>query len=290
MTDEYGQLTNKELSVSYWWVTHRLQLRMLFFVLVCLALLAVYINAGWQLYRYISSTPQHRLMLFELTTNNIDYERIRNDTAPLPLTIGQTLASGDLSGYDLSTLVENPNSRWWLKEIEYYYILGTETTEPRVTSVLPGDKKYLIHFQLSENTQVASARLFIKRQLWQRVRETSQLDKNNRWLRPNVIAENIKYDSTNPAAKQTRFSFELNNVSPHNFWAVECQLLVWQGSRLVGIYSLMVNDLRSNEKRLVEISWPQSFITGLRTEVLVFPDSLSENNIRLVPAGPNIIR
>lgn len=292
MTDEFGQLTEKELAVGYWWVTHRLKIKAGLIILVIIFIVGIYINAGWKFYNYLKNTPQHQAMLLELSLNVPDYDQIKNANAPKPLLIGNTLAIGDRnSGYDLITEVENTNNRWWLKEIEYYYIIDGKTTEANITNILPSDKKYLIYFNLAKNISVNNIQLFIRRQLWERVKDQSQLDSRNNWIRPAVKAADVVTNFTNTNQSNNLTSFSLVNDSPFSFWEVELQIILWQGNKIVGVNALTVNDLSSGARRQVEILWPKVINSDLRTEVRVFANSLDIKNIRLFPeTTPNLIR
>jgi hypothetical protein len=292
MTDEFGQLTEKELVVGYWWVTHRLKIKAGLIILAILFTVGIYVNVGWKFFNYLYNTPQHQAMLLELTLNIPDYEQIKSTNAPSPLLLGTTLAIGDKSvGYDLITEVENINQRWWLKEIEYYYIIDGQATEALITNILPSDKKNLIYFNLPSNTSINNVQLFIKRQLWERVKDQSQLDSRNRWLKPVVKVNDIVSSLSLLNQPSAMTSFTITNESPLSFWEVEVQIILWQGSRIVGINAFTVNNLNSGDTRPVEILWPRNFSSDVRTEVFIFVNSLDNKNIRLFPENlPSLIR
>lgn len=292
MTDEFGQLTEKELAVGYWWVRHRLKIRAGLIILFIVFIVVIYLNAGWKFYNYLKNTPQHQAMLQELTISVPNYEQIKTTNAPKPLLLGDTVAVGDRnSGYDLITEVQNTNSRWWLKELEYYYIIDGQATAANITNILPSDKKYLIHFNLAKNISVSNAKLFIRRQLWERVKDRTQLDSRNNWVKPAVKADNVITNFTNTNQSNIITSFNLVNDSPYSFWDVETQIILRQGNKIVGVNALTVSDLSSGERRQIEILWPKVMNSDLSTEVKVFANSLDIKNIRLVPeTTPNLIR
>lgn len=292
MTDEFGKLTEKELVVGYWWVTHRLKIKAGLIILSIVFIVGIYVNAGWKFFNYLKNTPAHQAMLMELTLNVSDYEKIKATSAPSPLLLGTTLAIGDRNtGYDLITEVENINSRWFLKEIEYYYIVDGQITDAKITNILPNDKKFLIYFNLVNNNSISNVQLFIKRQLWERVKDKSQLDSRNRWLKPAVKADNILTKTAATDQTNTQTSYLLVNDSAYNFWEVETQVILWQGSRIIGVNALTINDISSGDRREVQILWPRNLSTDVRTEVRVFANSLDSKNIRLFSEStPSLIR
>ncbi len=291
MTDEFGQLTEKELAVGYWWVTHRLKIKAALIILSIVFIVGIYANAGWELYKYLMQTPLHQAMLTELTNNLSDYDQIKSSSAPSPLLLGNTLAIGNKNdGYDLITEVENVNPRWWLKEIEYYYVIDGKTTNTMITNVLPADKKYLVIFNYPGTASASNAKLFIKRQLWTRVKDQSQLDSRNRWLKPKITVGDI-LTNVSSGLLDTRTNFTIINDSPYSFWELELQIILWQGNRIVGVNALTINDLSAGENRVVEVLWPTSYSGDIKTEVLVYPNSLNSQNIRLFPDNsPSLIR
>lgn len=292
MTDEFGKLTEKELAIGYWWVNNRLKIKAGLIIFSIIFIILIYINAGWMFFNYLKNTSQYQAMLAELSINVPDYERMKTISAPKPLLVGDTLAIGDKkTGYDLITEVENINHRWFLKEVEFYYVVDGEATEPIVTNILPNEKKYLINFNLKKNISQNNIKLFIKRELWEKIKDPTQLDSRNRWLKPTVKADNVitKFVTLNQTNALT--SFTLVNDSPYSFWEIETQIILWQGNRIVGVNALTVNDIASGDRRLVEIFWPNVFNSDVRTEVLVFANSLDNNNIRLFSeTTPSLIR
>lgn len=292
MTDEFGQLTEKELVVGYWWVNNRLKIKAGLIILSIIFIVGIYVNAGWRFFNYLKNTPQHQAMLSELSVSVPNYESIKATSAPKPLLLGNTLAIGDrIKGYDLITEVENINPRWYLKEIEFYYIIDDQVTEVTITNVLPNEKKYLINFNLKSNTAVNNAKLFIKRQLWERVKVQAQLDNRNNWIKPAVKVDNVMTNSAAINQSNALTSFTLINDSPYSFWEVETQIILWQGSRIIGVNALTINDMSSGERRLVEVLWPNALNIDARTEVRVFANSLDNKNIRLFPEiTPSLIR
>jgi len=282
MPDEFGQLTEKELEVGYWWVTHRLKIKAVLILVAILVIVVIYLNAGIRFYQYLAGSTEHQAMLEELTTNGVNYEVLHKSSAPVPVFIGNSFAVGDVaSGYDLVTLVENSNNRWWLKEIEYQYIGSQTTTAPQITYLLPNEKKYLFSFNTPVDLDPVSAKIFITRQLWEKVKDTNQVDTKKQWIKPDLHAENVNYQSSDIFFNEAKVTFDLVNDSSYSFWEVEVQILLWQGNRLVGINVITIDDIQATSQRTVSSIWPNALPVGLRPEIIISANSLSEDNIQI---------
>jgi hypothetical protein len=282
MSDEFGQLTEKELEVGYWWVTHRLKIKAALILTAILVIVVIYLNAGIRFYQYLAGSAEHQAMLEELTSNAVNYEIIHKSSAPAPVLIGNSLAVGDMvSGYDLVTLVENSNNRWWLKEIEYQYIGSHTTTAPQITYLLPNEKKYLFAFNTPVDFDPVNAKIFITRQLWEKVKDNNQVDAKKQWIKPDLYAENINYQSSDMFFNEAKVTFDLVNDSSYSFWEVEVQILLWQGNRLLGVNVVTLDDILATSKRTVSSIWPNALPAGLRTEIIISANSLSEDNIQV---------
>jgi hypothetical protein len=292
MTDEFGQLTEKELEVGYWWVTHRLQIKAVAIITVILCIVVLYVNAGILFYKYLAGTSEHQAMLGELTDNTVNYDILHKTSSPNPLTINNSLAIGDASqGYDLVTLVENTNGRWGLKEIEYQYVGSGTTTVTHITSLLPGEKKYLYEFNISKEINPVSAKLFIKRQLWEKVKDIKLLNTHKQWIPPIVQAENIIYQSSDKFFNEAKVTFDLVNNSSYSFWEVEVQALLWQGSRLLGINVVTIDNLIAGSRKNIFLNWPGTLPAGLRPEIWISANSIDEGNLQIPSQNlPSTIR
>lgn len=282
MSDPFTQLSDKELEVGYWWTTHRIKIKAILIIIVIVALVALYANAGWRFYVYLSGTAAYEQMLVELTTNEINYAQIKASTGPKNLVVHSTkiFASEQSSSYNILAEVENINQRWWLKQIKYQFNVNGELTDESTSYILPGEKKYLYYFNHEMSKVQATARLIIKREIWYRVKDSSLLDSQGKWYKPDFLVNDLNFVVDNFNNKQSKVNFNLANFSPYNFWEVKLQVLLWQGQKLKDFNVVSLDKVAPGDDRSIEVMMSRDLSSGLRPEVIVSANSMDEGNLR----------
>ncbi len=277
-------LSDRELKWAYWWVHHKQQVKAAAVLFVIVLLVILYGYNGWLLFRYLSTTPQYDQVLVELSHPFINYAQIRRLQSPRQLSVGEVsvVDSGE-NRVDLIVPVENLNNKWWLKKVEYRFIVGSEITPVSSATIMPRQKLYLYYFNFDKKKYKRGAvKLEVVRQKWQRIKgdrlvEITKLDFNSL-----LRAENVKFiPAEGERAPVVRF--DLVNESPYNFWQVDAQVIVRQGKRIKGFYVTGIKEVDAGARLPIIINWHQQLPSFVVPEVLVITDYLSAENIKSYP-------
>ncbi len=277
-------LSDRELKWAYWWVHHKQQVKAGVLLTVIISLVALYGYNGWLLFKYLSTTPQHNQVLAELSRPFIDYTKIRRLQSPRQLSVGEVsvINSGEDS-VDIVVLVENLNNKWWLKEVEYRFVIGGEATPTSFASIMPRQKLYLYYFNFDKDKyKDGTVRLEIIRQKWRRIRGDKLIEISRFDFDSLLRVENVKFVPAE-GERASVVQFDLVNESPYNFWQVEAQVVARQGKKIKGFYVTGIREVDAGARLPIIINWHQKLPPFVVPEVLVVADYLSTDNIRSYP-------
>ncbi len=277
-------LSDRELKWAYWWVHHKQQVKAGILLAVIVLLVALYGYNGWLLFKYLSTTPQHNQVLTELSHPLINYVKIKRLQSPRQLSVGEVsvINSGE-DTIDIVVPVENLNSKWWLKEVEYRFVIGGEVTPISFASIMPRQKLYLYYFNFDKDKYKGGAvKLEVVRQKWQRIKGDRLVEISKFNFNSLLRAENVKFvPAEGERAPVVRF--DLVNESPYNFWQVKAQVIARQGKRIKGFYVTGIREVDAGARLPVIINWHQQLPQFIVPEVLIIADYLSTDNIRSYP-------
>ncbi len=263
------QLSEKQLKRGYWWVTHKVQVRKIFTIVlgVVAALLMTYALYGFGDW-FFGSGVFERLQTGELAQQAIDYTSFRDATRPKDLQSENTivLSSGEKK-YDIFARTTNPNPQWW---VEFEYRFGDKVPAKK-SFLLPGESRYLAALGFASDSHPGATDLKIENIMWHRV--------NLHNTRPDIATwmnERLNFHVTNtqfvpPAATDPvpvwRATFNVENDTGFNYFNVGFIVTLLSGSRVVGVNQVVISDLRAGERRDVDASWFSDIPTVTKVEV-----------------------
>ena len=240
-------LTDKQLKLSYWYVTHKLSLRKAWKIALGVVVAIVWIYVIWQLVifamTYSSIQQNIRTMLFSPDPSLSAIEKI----APQPLSVSEmtVMAAGDK--YDYLVQVGNSNNNW-LAQFKYRFTTPSSTDNDfRIGFALPGDSKYLM--DLSKVSPSAS--LEMKDLTWLKTENFTFT--NNKMMR--FVFDNIDITKPSKSTDPTKVSFTVKNDSAYSYWETDLQVMLMNGGSIVGINHIVLNSFKSGENRQVDIFW-----------------------------------
>lgn len=277
-------LSDRELKWAYWWVHHKQKVRAGALLVAISLLVALYGYNGWLLFKYLSTTSQYQQILVDLSNSFINYSQVRRLQSPRQLSIGKlsVINNGDDS-IDIIVPVENLNKKWWLKEIEYRFVVGSEVTPSSFATIMPRQKMYLYYFNFDEKKYSGGPiKLEIVRQRWQRIRGEKLVEIAKFNFDFLLRAENVRFIPANNGQAPI-VQFDLVNDSPYNFWQVNTQVIVRQGKKIKGFYVTGIEEVDAGARIPVIINWHQTLPQFVVPEVLVIADYLNISNIRSYP-------
>lgn len=285
---EIEGFTSKELKRAYWWITHRdLILKI---VKVSLIILNVcfwgYTVYGLTKYFFLDWQEEKNLEA-GLTANYIDYSYWREKNKPQDLQLsGIQVFQLNGSRYDFLVQVVNPNANWAVNYIQYSFVFpGQKSETSKETFILPGQTKYLVNLGVDVTERLADVSLAVKNIKWQRVSNYQAWEKEAL----NLTIADAKFTSSEelkigklPISKT---SFKVRNNSSYNYWSSSFYVLLYQGSRIIGVSYLTKDYFDSGQVQNFEVTWFQNLSSPDRIEVIPDINILDKAVFRPVTSG-----
>jgi len=175
--------------------------------------------------------------------------------------------------YDFYTELKNDNPKWWA-EFDYYFAAADKQTKKTRSYIFPEEIKYLAALAEDFSYPPDDGRLVIENISWHRINQHEIADWGvylNSHL--NITSSDIKFipANANPLSEKlslNQLSFNVVNHTAYNYWSVGFVILLYSGNQITAINHYILNDFMSEQKRLVEISWPGSLGRADRVEII----------------------
>lgn len=272
-----GQLSEEKLKWGYWWVTHRIQVRRWFSVVLgvtgfCLVAYSAFGIADW----YLGSGVTERAALGQLTVSSIPYDAYNASHAPQSLAVDSPLTLvGGQGSYDFVASVTNPNKEW-RANFTYHFEAGGLKTPVKPGYLLPGDTTWLDALGQKSDSSPGSAVLRFDTMGWQRVDLHFTRPDYRAWAASRLDLETGDIKFVRPAATDplntSRASFTLTNNTGYSYHSVGLIVTLWgAGDQLLGVNDITISDLRAGDQRPVEAVWFSDVpgVTGVEVKPVV---------------------
>jgi len=270
-TTSSSDLTNSELKLSYWYVTHKISLRRAWKIFLIVVSCVAWLYVIWQMvifgitYKSLQQNIQTMLFSPDMSLSAIE------KSAPQPLSISAMTVIGSGDKYDYLVQTSNQNANW-LAQFQYRFTTPSSTERDfHPGFVLPGDNKYLM--DLSKASSQSS--LEIKDLTWLKVNKF-ELTKNKM---SQFLIDNISITKATKSSDPTKVSFTIKNDSAYSYWEVDLQVLLMSGGSVVGINHIILNSFKYGENREVEIFWNNPISGVDSASVIPNLNILDSNNI-----------
>jgi len=281
-----GQLTEDKLKMGYWWVTHKVQVRRVFTLVLLLIDLALVGFAGFGfLDWYFGSGVRERGQIAQMTKQYSNYASLREMFAPVNLMIDSSavLNSGE-DTYDILARVTNPNMRHW---VEFDYQFGSESAAVMHDFILPGSAKYIHQLGVKSASRPGSPELLLSNIAWHRLNAHVIRPDFASWAGTRLKLQVSDTVFTPPAPTDplivSRVSFNIKNDTGFGYRRVGFFVNLIGGAGLVGVNYVTISNLRPGEKRPVDASWFSVLPSVSSVEVI--PDVNIFDNLVYIPPG-----
>lgn len=271
-TEEYKGLTERQLKLAYWYVSHKLLLKRILIVFLFLLCITFW---GYGIYGLVNyffiEGPEFTKMQKEFVRPQIAFEVFRVKNQPQNFAIlGSYVFPSGKDKYVFAAKILNPNPNWWA-EFKYKFTFDGEETSPKGGFILPGEEKFLSELAVESKKKPREPRLEIFQIKWQRL-DRHKIPDYASWStgRLNFEFTEVKFL---PAVIRDRVpiskvTFSVANKTAYSFWDVGFYILLYRGTSLAGINYITLEQFLSGEKREVEVSWFEVMPTITRVQVL----------------------
>ncbi|MFA5413120.1 MAG: hypothetical protein WC348_01070 [Patescibacteria group bacterium] len=271
--DQPTDFTESQLKVASWYVSHKILLKKIFIGFL-ISLCAIFWGLGLYglINYYFIEGPSFNLAMRELS-RGVDYSAINSAIQPKGIEIGTTtIFSSGKGRYDFSGKIFN-SALNWRAEFTYNFLVDGVARPDKSGFILPGEEKYLFDLGVSAGTKPRQAVLEIKNLKWQRI-DAHEISDYPAWQNDhlNFPITDVKFT---PAAVAesipiSRASFTVRNATAFSFWDVGFEIFLYRGSSIASINYVTLEEFRSGQNRLVEVSWFETLPSI--TQVKVVPE------------------
>jgi len=251
------KFTDFKLKASYWYVTHKFQLRRVLVIFLILLNVGFY---GYSLYKasvmLFVEQPGYLALFRNFDQDLIDYQFFRQKNQPQPLAIGSFVAlPGPAENFDLVVLVNNPNANWTVRQATAQLLSGGEIVAERNIFIYPGEEKYVVFFNQAQASPTASQIRLVDVH-WQRQPNFSEFGPP----RLNFSTSNVDFQPVTRAGGRgelpiSSLNFTIANNSAYSYWQVGVYMVLLTGSGIGGINYIALDQFKSGQIRPVAINW-----------------------------------
>lgn len=255
------------LRIGYWFALHRDQLRTWWVVtilVVDLVLLGIFVVTFSQ---YSFGTPKTVRSMSAMTLPLVD-TGLRQRLTPTELGIGESLALPGIAGhYDLVAPIDNPNLAWSAVEVRYRFTYGTAAREGR-TVLWPGMHSYVTALNVVSQmaAELVKPSVEVLGVQWQRPEHTALFETEVNFP---ISQPSLNHASAVSGVRTTRYTAILKNDSVYSFRNVRFIVILRSGDLILAVGEVFVENFRSFEERIIELTWPQTL--PLSAEATVIP-------------------
>lgn len=252
------------------------------FLIVLSAFFFIYSSYNYIIY-FISGDPNA-----QITDANspISPRKITSDLEISPL---QSFSSG--GHYDLAAKLKNPNDKF-MASFQYCFSQNGKNLACGENFILPKEEKYVLSLAQDLSDGSGGLSFQISNVFWRRIDAhkipewsaflTNHLDFPVTGLNFYSAAQSGLSDKVN----LNTVEFSINNKTPYSYYEVPLDILLFNGSDLVGVQKSIMENYLTGETRAIKLSWAGDLPSVTRTEVK--PDiNILDDNVYLKYQGGN---
>ena len=277
MTD----LSDKQLKIGYWWVTHKSQLKKWWVIILLVIDVLIMLFVLFKLILVIAYWSRDSRIPEKMSFSYINFIGYHQSNDPQDIKVIDELALPQSLGtqaVDLIAKVENPNQKWASENLQYRFKYGQATSDSLTTYLMPQETKYLLAYGLASEEMGADPKLVIESVNWQRIEQPAKLpliDLQITDINPQRIS--LK-DAT---GYSLRVSAKVTNQSIYSLKKVRFIVLLSSGGRINGFKEISLNNVESFSEREIEVVFKESTYFGTDVEIIPELNLLDEDNFYL---------
>lgn len=263
--------TDKELKWSYWFVTHKLLIQKIIFIvlLVITTLLGLFfIYRVVDVYVLRGTYYRNGLSTLVSTTGAIGEMQLIGDRAIQDIQILDTqVLPSNGNHYDLFSQLGNANTQY-VGYFEYRFNNGAEQTPWRKSFILPNQTRYVHELGVESDTSFSAATLEIQNFQWEKILEFDMLSAE----RLQMSINDVEYisSSVNEAGEESgnKVAFKVSNNASYSFRRVGFFVVLYLGQTVESVNYIRLDNVAANTSYLVDVPWYNSLGSVTRVEVI----------------------
>lgn len=271
--DPTGEISNRELEVAAWYVTHKESLKKFgtgLLAAFCVAT-AGYGIYGWLEY-LIVGYREDRAAFVSLGGNAPGIRHLERNPAE-GLSLGAVYTFQTAAGrYDMAAEAKNDRPDMTALVTFRYVFSGGESARTQ-RQIMPAGSAILAAYGVESDGTPQNASLVVDSVAWQRVNPHTVPDPAA------YVSERLRFAVENvafvPAASESdlsssHISFDAVNPSAYSYWQARFDAAFFDGEELTGVAPITIDRFRSGERRRVDYATQNPAVRA--REVRLYPD------------------
>jgi hypothetical protein len=270
----YDQKSFKRMRIGVWLAENRKNITKVIIILLIIMSSFFFIYSVYNLIIYFNSDNPAE----NTTDNNLILE---NKPKPEKLRLSGVSRFSSADSDDLVSAVLNPNDNY-KATFTYCFTKGENDIDCQNSFILPGEEKHIfslgvnslsggsipdielrdVSFKLIDNKKIPNFELFKNERLNFAISELDFSPASSRVS--NVIDLN-------------NLSFTITNNTSYGYYEVPLNILVYNGSSIIGVNRYVIDGLKSGESKKIDLSWPGDLRNGTSVEIVADLNILDES-------------
>jgi len=272
--DNFSKVSHKQLNIGLWIAKNKRNFIISVIVILILLSAGFFLYSGYHYASYLLEGKESDQQLIddlsEYDNANTNY-RLNNPVESLEINFVQSFKIKDK--VDLISEVHNPNGRYYAN-IEYCFV--SDETELLCDNdfIFPLETKQLIALAVDNNT-AQRAELRLSSVSWSRINAHKYPNWSNYYSEHlNFETKNIKFRPARESPLSDKLSldvleFDIKNKTAYSYWKVPLNIVLYNNSKIVGVYKHTLNEFRSGTERPVRLVWPGAIVQA--DEIKIIP-------------------
>ncbi|MBI4117798.1 MAG: hypothetical protein HY453_01825 [Parcubacteria group bacterium] len=250
-------LSDRQLAFGYWYLLHKEGVKRTIIGVVIAINFVLYAFSLWRILDlYVFSYRAYEQMLATMHIDLVNLHAFAEAQAPRPLQIiGLSVFPLGKERYDIAAKVFNPNSLWAL-EVSYRFLEAGFVGSTRSDFILPGEEKFFLDLQTGSKRALTNPQIEFLSTRWRRVSQYASLREKALKFSFNdavfVPSYSKELGGKDPISK---VQFTVRNLSSFNYAQAKLVILLYSGTRIVGVNSLTLERFLSGEERKISQNW-----------------------------------
>ncbi len=255
-TDPTGEITNKQLKMSGWYVRHR---NHMFNILVGSLIIFNIVTIGFSFWKWgeylLFGYEQDNNILVQQLDEFPDYQSVHHVYGANDLKLGPTLVvPNDDNRYDFVSEVFNNNERW-IANVRYKFVFAGGETGVHEVQIMPRVKLPLPVLSEKVSGFPSSAKIFIEEVSWEHI-DTHKVPYVDSYLadRLTFTTSDLEFVYAGEGGIDThQIKFKVTNDTLFGYWNPKFYVDLLDGGQRVGTLFFTLDQFGAGETQVVDL-------------------------------------
>jgi hypothetical protein len=281
--DRFSGISHRELNIGLWIAKNKKKFIIAIIVILILLSAGFFLYSGYNYAYYLLEGKEYDQQLAnELSKydNSISEYRANNPLKSLEVNFVRSFKNDNK--LDLVSELHNANGSYYAN-FEYCFVDGEKEISCDNDFIFPLETKYLLALAVDSN-RVQNPEIRLSSVSWTRINAHKYPDWSQYYSNHlNFETSDIKFRPArqNPLSEKMSLDileFNIKNNTAYGYWKVPLNIILYNNSRIVGVYKHVLEKFESGTKRSVRIVWSGSIIQADEVKIIPKLNILDSDN------------